>query len=56
MPGNDVVGKMKKQKEEIEDELTFEEQEVLDDEVFKRDIINNHIPQHFSFLCTITIT
>jgi len=40
MPGSDVVGKMKKDKEEIEDELTFEEQEVLDDEVFKRDIIN----------------
>jgi len=40
MPGNDVVGKMKQNKEEIEDELTFEEQEVLDDEVFKRDIIN----------------
>jgi len=40
MPGSDVVGKMKKDKEDIEDELTFEEQEVLDDEVFKRDIIN----------------
>jgi hypothetical protein len=40
MPGSDVVGKMKKAKEKIEDELTFEEQEVLDDEVFKRDIIN----------------
>ncbi len=40
MPGSDVVGKMKQNKEEIEDELTFEEQEVLDDEVFKRDIIN----------------
>jgi hypothetical protein len=40
MPGNDVVGKMKKACEKIEDELTFEEQEVLDDEVFKRDIIN----------------
>jgi len=40
MPGSDVVGKMKQNKDKIEDELSFEEQEVLDDEVFKRDIIN----------------
>lgn len=40
MPGNDVVGKMRKEKDKIKQELTQEEQEELTNEVFKRDIIN----------------
>ena len=37
---NDVVGKMRKEKEKIKQELSQEEQEELSNEVFKRDIIN----------------
>lgn len=40
MPGNDIVGKMRKEKDKIKQELTQEEQEELSNEVFKRDIIN----------------
>lgn len=40
IPGNDVVGKMRKEKEKIKQELSQEEQEELSNEVFKRDIIN----------------
>ena len=40
IPGNDVVGKMRKEKDKIKQELSQEEQEELSNEVFKRDIIN----------------
>lgn len=40
MPGSNVVGRMKKEKAKIEQELSQEEKEELSNEVFKRDIIN----------------
>ena len=40
IPGNDVVGKMRKEKDKIKQELSPEEEEELSNEVFKRDIIN----------------
>lgn len=40
VPGNDIVGKMRKEKDEIKQELSPEQKEELSNEVFKRDIIN----------------